>query len=383
MAKLQEDLEILFKDSQVPTKVNAWLEGLNPPVTSVIEFAGLACSREAVDNLAKLAGIGDTEISAIGALRRAWLLANAALEKATDIKAGKTVEDVDAPLAEPDEKAVLAAFAKHYNIVLPAYRLSVPGLLGRCVREAEARTFSVTPVSTYRSKVDPAATGKLLKIPLSNSGGPSVGPCLDIDVHSKFTFIRAVRCYATTLAVAGLKNNWCTLSEADTLWEFAEEKAYSRPRGVRQQPSLDHLIDAYNHTLAEIVKQVCVHNKRLGEAIHKGIENTSRLWEFGNTASDDRSPPPPQQPGPVHPPATGSNATPLGNLARLLAGLGSSESSGANNGQSGGVGGRRRDDDGRDVVLQPAPRGAGAGRKRQRTWEDNRGRNDFGRRDGR
>ena len=201
MAEVSNELKKILRDCQVPDKVDKWLITLVPPVLSTIEFGGLATSREGVEKVAKLAGIKDEEISAVGALRRAWIIANAELEKRTDILSGKTVEDMDSPLSEPEETAILDASNSHYKIQLPAYRLSTKGLLGRAVREAVARTFSVTPSSTYRSMIDPAGTGKLLKIPLGGKAGASVGPCLDIEVHSKFTLIRAVRCLIRLLGL--------------------------------------------------------------------------------------------------------------------------------------------------------------------------------------
>jgi hypothetical protein len=162
--------------------------------------------------------------------------------------------------------------------------LGTPGLLGRTVREASAKTHSMLPLTAYRSQVDPAAPGKMLKIPLGGARGASLADAMDIEVNSKFTLVRAVRCYSTQLAIAGLAGGWCTLSEADCLWEFVEEKAYHRP-AKGQQPSLAQLIDCYNLTMAEIVSQVCAHKKRLGEAIQLAIDKTARHWEAPGTAS--------------------------------------------------------------------------------------------------
>ena len=289
MAELAVDLSKLLAECKVPEAFGKWLAQLSPPVTSVEAFATLAGSKSDVPQIAKQAGVKEGEASVIGAIRQAWIIADAAVQRSTDIRAGKLVEDVDAPLPDGGRQN-LEAFAKHYNVVLPAYRLGTPGLLGRAVREAAARTHTMLALTSYRSQVDPAAPGKMLKIPLGTTQSPSLASAMDIEINSKLTMVRAVRCYSTQLAIAGLPSGWCTLSEADCLWEFVEEKAFSRP-SKGQQPSLAQLIECYNITMAEIVSQFNSHKKRLGEAIQVAIDKTARHWESAGATQSNQEPP--------------------------------------------------------------------------------------------
>lgn len=91
MCAIDSDLLEVLCQNGVPDRFNQWLLSLKPPVTSLIHFANLSNSRANVNDMATLAGFGKNEFSVIGALKMAWISANAQLELMTDIKSGKIV----------------------------------------------------------------------------------------------------------------------------------------------------------------------------------------------------------------------------------------------------------------------------------------------------
>ena len=46
----------------------------------------------------------------------------------------------------------LNAFADHYKVTLPAHRLVGDDLLDRCCQEADAKTISLIPLTSFKSK---------------------------------------------------------------------------------------------------------------------------------------------------------------------------------------------------------------------------------------
>ena len=80
MAELQVDLQSLLSEYKGPENFGKWLVALSPPVTSVEAFATLAGSKSDVPLIAKQAGIKDDQVSVIGAIRQAWIIADAAVQ---------------------------------------------------------------------------------------------------------------------------------------------------------------------------------------------------------------------------------------------------------------------------------------------------------------